>query len=53
MPGESHPNSKLTSIDIAEIKTRYDMGETQQVLADDFGVSRGHISNIVRGKKWS
>ena len=51
--GENHPNARLTSIDVAEIKTRYDMGETQQALADEFGVSRGHISGIVRGKKWS
>lgn len=45
--------SKLTADDVLAIRARRANGETQQSLADDFGVSRPLISMIASRKLWS
>jgi HNH endonuclease len=50
--GERHHNAKLSSDQVREIRRSYKPGLiTQQVLADKFGVSVKHISEILRGNK--
>ena len=46
--GEHHANAKLTSQEADSARTRYALGETQQAIADDLGVSQRVISLIVR-----
>lgn len=49
--GELHGMHKLTDAAIAEVRQRYaEGGVTQQVLADEYGVSQVHISWIIRRK---
>ena len=44
---------KLTEEDVIEIRELHASGKwNQRELADIFGVSKPHISNIIRGKKW-
>jgi hypothetical protein len=45
-PGASNPNSKLTNAQAAEIRLRLQQGETQKVLAEEFGISQSSVSNI-------
>lgn len=51
--GEAHPQSKLTAVQVQEIRDRYAAGEvTQQALASEFGVVQAVIHKIVRQKNW-
>lgn len=46
--GEKHPFCNISDETIAEIRRRYEAGESiQKELAADFGVSRGYICEIV------
>ncbi len=50
--GESHPQHKLTDVQVDEIRTRYaNGGITMQALADQFGVGLAQIWRIVRLKE--
>jgi len=51
--GSRNPNSKLTPEQVAEIRQRYSEGESQGVLAREFGVIQPHVSRIVRGESWT
>jgi hypothetical protein len=48
--GQRHPASKLTDTDVSEILSS---AETQQVLAERFGVGQDQISRIKSGKRWA
>lgn len=50
--GESHAISKLTDEKVRIIRARCDDGDSQQKIADDFGVSRALISYIHNRKIW-
>lgn len=50
--GERVWNSRLTGPDVISIRERYAAGELQRVLALEFGVTSGHISEIINGKLW-
>ncbi len=51
MPGEIHPNAKLTVEQVREIRKMYASGEwSQKRLAEHFGVSS--IQSILEGKVW-
>ena len=51
--GESHANAKLTAVEVQEIRRLYATGEYyQKILAKMFGVSDGHISEIVSRHVW-
>jgi HNH endonuclease len=48
--GETHPRTKLSDVDVAEMRRLYKTGDwTQHALAERFGVRDTHVSNIVRG----
>ena len=51
--GNRHPLAKLTEAQVTEMRERYAAGETQPVLAREFGVVAPVVSMIVRGKSWS
>lgn len=44
---------KLSSAAVAEIRTRLAAGETQQALADEYGVGQPMISKIKHNRKWA
>lgn len=43
---------KLTAADITEIRWRYEHGEHQTAIAEQFGVSQPTVHHIVSGKTW-
>ncbi len=52
-PGESNPNSKVTTEQVVEIRRLYDTGDfSQQQLADRFGLTQIGVSAIIRRKTW-
>lgn len=51
--GESHPQARLSSKDVIEIRKRYDAGLiTYRELAEQYGVGCSTISNILNLKTW-
>ena len=50
--GEHQSSSKLTEPEVLEIYRRYWWGDSRNVLAQEFGVSRASIWNIGTGKCW-
>jgi hypothetical protein len=51
--GEQHCKSKLTEMQVAEIRGRYAQGGVlQRELAKEYGVDQVNISRIVRGETW-
>lgn len=51
--GEKHWNAKLSESDVHEIREMWQTGNWKQFeLADIFGVSKSHISNIISGRKF-
>lgn len=50
--GEAHPSVRLTGAAIAQIRSLAGSAP-QSVIAKQFGVSQGHISNIINGKTWN
>lgn len=51
--GEAHTNAKLTNKQAAKIRRLYDIGMTQTVLANKFGVSQRTISLIIRKETYT
>ena len=52
MKGASHPRSKLTEIEIREIRERSDWPESVNQIAAKYGVCQSTIYLIKRGKAW-
>ncbi len=50
--GERHGKAALSSIDIVSIRRRYNQGEKQQSIANDFGITQPRVSEIVRRITW-
>ncbi len=51
LPGESHPNAKLTGAQVAEIR-RLAKEMPQARIAERFNISKQHTSDIVNGRRW-
>lgn len=51
-PGERNGASKLQEVDVRSIRRLLAKGETQQSIADRFGVTQRTISDIKLAKKW-
>lgn len=49
--GERNPAARLTDADVAAIRFACAAGHTQREVARRFGVSQGHVSDLVRGRK--
>jgi len=52
MRGETHPNAKLTEDAVVKIRERHYSGTPTSVLANEFGVTKTAIRNIVTGRTW-
>lgn len=53
LPGEANGFAKLTEEAVAAIRRRYVPGEVRQAdLAEEFGITQGQVSAIVRGVRW-
>lgn len=52
LEGERHPLAKLTADQVSQIRSRYDAGELQRVLAEEYGISQTQVSRICRGVRW-
>lgn len=50
--GEANVTSVLTAQEVIEIRERCAKGENQHELANIYGVSQGHISNLYRRVTW-
>jgi len=50
--GECHKGAKLTEQDVREIRRRKQNGESHRMLAKEFGVSSGRISDIGNRRSW-
>lgn len=50
--GVRNASAKMTEASVLDIRERYAKGETQQKLANEYGVSQVCISLVIRGKKW-
>ena len=55
MPRRGQRNTdqrKLTESDVVAIRSQYEAGETQKKLADEFGVSKALVQQIVTRRAW-
>jgi len=50
--GENHPNAKLTTEDVKNIRFLYSKGFSLNVIARNFKVTRTNIIHIVKRKTW-
>lgn len=50
--GERSGQARLTDGKVRLIRKRYSMGESQQSIADNIGVSQGAVSCVIRGSTW-
>lgn len=51
--GESHPNSKLTSKEVLEIRKLYSQGFSVKVIAKNYKVSVWNIHQIIKNITWT
>ena len=52
--GEKQGHSKLTTVQVVEIRRRYSLGGTsQQQLATEYGVSRAAVWEVIHGTTWA
>lgn len=52
VPGEAHPNAKLTNEKVLSIRRMYKEGVRQQDIADRFGIALITAHMIIRRKLW-
>jgi hypothetical protein len=50
--GENSPLAKLNERSVAQIRATAAAGVSQREVAKQHGISQGHVSAIVNGKKW-
>lgn len=51
--GTESPGAKLTDDDVRHIRQLAKQGRTHRAIAKIYRISRGHISRIVSGKRWT
>lgn len=53
LTGEAHPNAKVTRAQAEEIRRRYAVGDISMLnLGYEYGITRGAVDAIVKGKVW-
>jgi hypothetical protein len=50
--GERNGQAKLTEAEVLELRSRYGAGESSRVLGEEFGLSRGYVSELADGRRW-
>jgi plasmid maintenance system antidote protein VapI len=53
MTGDRNPNARLTPGDVLDIRYWATQGMTQEKIAQEFGITQAHVSDIVRRRKWA
>lgn len=51
--GESHPQSKLTTEQVLQIRELHKQGFSSNVIARNFKVSKWNIEQIIKKKTWT
>lgn len=51
-PGELNSSARITAADVREIRERFARGESQRVLAIEFGLTKSYLGQITRGERW-
>ena len=51
--GENNPKSRFTNADVIEMRQWYELGYTQQNIADAFDTTQPVVSEIINRKVWS
>ena len=51
--GENHAQSRLTELDVLQIRESLEKGVKQKILAEKYGVQRSYISEIKIRRVWS
>lgn len=51
--GEKHHKSKLSEVDVHEIRWLWEIGVSQKDIAEAFGVERSNIAHIVHRRSWT
>jgi len=51
--GEANPNSKLTAVQVAEIRVKRNAGQTLASIGKQYGVTAQAVWQISRGENWS
>lgn len=51
--GEKHHLSRLTKDDVLTIRAKRASGTMCKDIATEYGISRGHVTQITRGGRWS
>lgn len=52
LAGDTHPRSRLTEVAVRDIRLRRNAASQAQ-LANEYGVKRQTISNVLRGRTWA
>lgn len=50
--GDAHPGTKLTTVDVENIRALFEFGVPAKTLAKDFGVSKNTIWRVANGTTW-
>jgi len=50
--GSKHHRATITESDVVEIRRLYSEGETVSALTKTYGMSRGNMQRLLRGKNW-
>ncbi len=50
--GDSHPSSKLNSLEVESIRKMYTDGVRQSIISEKYSIAKNHVSDIVNYRKW-
>lgn len=50
--GEAHPNSKLTTQEVLEIRELYKKGFSLKIIAKNYHISAWNLQQIVKNETW-
>ncbi len=51
--GEKNPMAKMGPDQVMEIRNRWASGESPKVLAEEFGLTKSGIQDLLRGRTWA
>lgn len=52
MPGDKHPNARLTQAQVDEIRVCAAQGMAKTFLEEKYNLSRRHLNRIIQGDRW-
>lgn len=51
--GDAHYAAKLRAAVVPEVRASYARGETYAEIAERFGVTKGIVRDVIRGRAWN